>query len=153
MRLPHRLQGQKVKSQGHGARAYCGGHLAAQLVSPAKNRQNSLKRALNDSVVGLPPLIWCWARRIRISDSYFLFFVGKPVDTSWICICIIFFYNFSPVYRTWQVPPGATRNPPPPRTCLLRQWALAGLESANVYVWRRIEHLPTEPAAPLAELL
>ena len=31
MRLPHRLQGQKVKSQG-GAGAYCGGHLAAQLV-------------------------------------------------------------------------------------------------------------------------
>jgi len=28
-RLPHRL---KVKSQGHGAGAYCGGHLAAQLV-------------------------------------------------------------------------------------------------------------------------
>jgi len=32
MRLPHRLQGQKVKSQGHWAGAYCGGHLAAQLV-------------------------------------------------------------------------------------------------------------------------
>ena len=31
MRLPHRLQGQKVKSQGHGAGSYCGGHLAAQL--------------------------------------------------------------------------------------------------------------------------
>ena len=31
MRVPHRLQGQKVKSQG-GAGAYCGGHLAAQLV-------------------------------------------------------------------------------------------------------------------------
>jgi len=31
MRIPHRLQGQKVKSQG-GAGAYCGGHLAAQLV-------------------------------------------------------------------------------------------------------------------------
>ena len=31
MRLPHRLQGQKVKSQG-GAGPYCGGHLAAQLV-------------------------------------------------------------------------------------------------------------------------
>ena len=30
--LPHRLQGQKVKSQGHGAGTYCGGHLAAQLV-------------------------------------------------------------------------------------------------------------------------
>jgi len=33
MRLPHRLQGQKVKSQSHVAGAYCGGHLAAQLVS------------------------------------------------------------------------------------------------------------------------
>jgi len=33
MRLPHRLQGQKVKSQG-GAGAYCGGDLAAQLVKP-----------------------------------------------------------------------------------------------------------------------
>jgi len=32
MRLPHRLQGQKVKNHGHGAGAYCGGHLAAQLV-------------------------------------------------------------------------------------------------------------------------
>ena len=31
MRLSHRLQGQKVKSQG-GAGAYCGGDLAAQLV-------------------------------------------------------------------------------------------------------------------------
>jgi len=31
MRLPRRLQGQKVKSQG-GAGAYCGGDLAAQLV-------------------------------------------------------------------------------------------------------------------------
>ena len=30
-RLPRRLQGQKVKSQG-GAGAYCGGDLAAQLV-------------------------------------------------------------------------------------------------------------------------
>jgi len=38
MRLPHRLQGQKVKSQGHGAGAYCGGHLAAQLVLHAKKR-------------------------------------------------------------------------------------------------------------------
>ena len=35
MRLPYRLQGQKVKSQGHGAGAYCGGHLAAQLVIDA----------------------------------------------------------------------------------------------------------------------
>ena len=32
MRLPHRLQGQKVKSQG-AAGAYCGGDLAAQLVN------------------------------------------------------------------------------------------------------------------------
>jgi len=31
MRLPHRLQGQQVKSQG-GAGAYCGGDLAVQLV-------------------------------------------------------------------------------------------------------------------------
>jgi len=31
MRLPHRFQGQKFKSQG-GAGAYCGGDLAAQLV-------------------------------------------------------------------------------------------------------------------------
>ena len=33
MRLPHRLQGQKVKSQSHGVGAYCGGDLAAQLVT------------------------------------------------------------------------------------------------------------------------
>jgi len=32
MRLPRRLQGQKIKSQDHGAGAYCDGHLAAQLV-------------------------------------------------------------------------------------------------------------------------
>ena len=32
MRLPRRLQGQKVKSQG-AAGAYCGGDLAAQLVN------------------------------------------------------------------------------------------------------------------------
>ena len=39
MRLAHRLQGQKVKSQGHGAVAYCGGQLAAQLVkSPPQKR-------------------------------------------------------------------------------------------------------------------
>ena len=37
MRLPHRLQGQKVKSQG-GAGAYCGGDLAAQLVCIAHKR-------------------------------------------------------------------------------------------------------------------
>ena len=36
MRLPHRLQGQKVKSQSHGAGAYCGGHLASQLVKAQK---------------------------------------------------------------------------------------------------------------------
>ena len=36
MRLSHRLQGQKVKSQGVVG-AYCGGHLAAQLVSSAEN--------------------------------------------------------------------------------------------------------------------
>ena len=38
MRLPHRLQGQKVKSQSHEAGAYCGGHLAAQLVRNADGR-------------------------------------------------------------------------------------------------------------------
>ena len=36
MLLPRRLQGQKVKSQG-GAGAYCGGHLAAQLVTSVPN--------------------------------------------------------------------------------------------------------------------
>ena len=35
MRLPHRLQGQKVKSQGE-AGAYCGGDLTAQLVMSVK---------------------------------------------------------------------------------------------------------------------
>ena len=35
MRLPHRLQGQKVKNQG-GVGAYCGGDLAAQFVDFAK---------------------------------------------------------------------------------------------------------------------
>ena len=42
MRLPHRLQGQKVKSQSHGAGAYCGGHLATQLVVRATD--NALRR-------------------------------------------------------------------------------------------------------------
>ena len=37
MRLPHQLQGQKVKSQSHVAGAYCGGHLAAQLVMSCQN--------------------------------------------------------------------------------------------------------------------
>jgi len=35
MRLPHRLQGQKSRSAGAGA--YCGGHLAAQLVLCYRN--------------------------------------------------------------------------------------------------------------------
>ena len=35
MRLPHRLQGQKVKSQGKVG-AYCGGDLAAQFVDFSK---------------------------------------------------------------------------------------------------------------------
>ena len=39
MRLPHRLQGQKVKSQSHGAGACCGGHLAAQLVDFTEDQQ------------------------------------------------------------------------------------------------------------------
>jgi len=41
MRLPHRLQGQKVKSQG-GAGAYCGGDLAAQLVIARTSSQPAL---------------------------------------------------------------------------------------------------------------
>jgi len=44
MQLPHRLQGQKVKSQGHGAGAYCGGHLAAQLVVVVQ-RSSTVRRA------------------------------------------------------------------------------------------------------------
>ena len=39
IRLPHRLQGQKVKSQG-GAGAYCGGDLAAQLVKLCNYEKN-----------------------------------------------------------------------------------------------------------------
>jgi len=41
MWLPHRLQGQKVKSQG-GAGAYCGGDLAAQLVYTARTFKNPM---------------------------------------------------------------------------------------------------------------
>ena len=41
MRLPHRLQGKKVKSQ-RGAGAYCGGDLAAQLVTVIVKCQNGL---------------------------------------------------------------------------------------------------------------
>jgi len=44
MRLPHRLQDHKVKSQG-GAGAYCGGdlaaHIAAQLVIILKYNHNA----------------------------------------------------------------------------------------------------------------
>jgi len=47
MRLPHRLQGQKVKGQGHGAAAYRGGHLAAQqlLYSGSTNRAATWRTA------------------------------------------------------------------------------------------------------------
>jgi len=43
MRLPHRLQAQKVKSQG-GAGVYCGGDLAAQLVTFVSNVELGLQR-------------------------------------------------------------------------------------------------------------
>ena len=62
---------------------------------------------LNDSVVGLPPLIWCWAR--RVSNSIFLFFVGKQVDSIWICMCII----FKTIFRPFAVP-GKCRPGRPP---------------------------------------
>ena len=45
MRLPHRLQGQKVKSQG-GAGAYCGCHLAAQLVLQPSNIFTKFRRLI-----------------------------------------------------------------------------------------------------------
>ena len=49
MRLPHRLQGQKVKSQSDGAGAYCGGHLAAQLV--CLEVASVVQLAMNDMIV------------------------------------------------------------------------------------------------------
>jgi len=46
MQLPHRLQDQKVKSQG-GAGAYCGGDLAAQIVNDVTDHwQHNLARIL-----------------------------------------------------------------------------------------------------------
>ena len=50
MRLPHRLQGKKVKSQGHGAEAYCGGHLAAQLHSGTTNRAATWRTAADNVI-------------------------------------------------------------------------------------------------------
>ena len=77
---------------------------------------------LNDSVVGLPPLIWCWAR--RISDCIFLFLVGKQVDTIWICMCIF----FKTIFRPFAAP-GKCR-PPPPHPSLRH--------CVPVYVWLRL---------------
>ena len=59
MRLPHRLQGQKVKSQGRGAGAYCGGHLAAQLVigwdvNPSESTGNYSATSNNMKLVHWP---------------------------------------------------------------------------------------------------
>ena len=70
MRLPHRLQGQKVKSQSHGVGAYCGGHLAAQLVITTNffttkliyNRNKDNRQIFNniiDLYVGLPEMFEC----------------------------------------------------------------------------------------------
>ena len=54
------------------------------------------------------------AEREVLAIAIFLYFVGKQVDTNWIYTCIIYLYNFSPVCRPWQVPPGAARTPAHP---------------------------------------
>ena len=70
MRLPHRLQGQKVKSQGHGAGAYCGGHLAAQLVRRRLGPFSSVFRRLDSNVITII---------IFIIFFFFFFFVVVPL--------------------------------------------------------------------------
>ena len=50
MRLPHRLQGQKVKSQG-GAGAYCGGDLAAQLVKIGRYKTLRFAQVIDRSLL------------------------------------------------------------------------------------------------------
>jgi len=74
MRLPHRLQGQKVKSQSHGAGAYCGGHLAAQLVLNHFRLYTVVKRLL----------LWTPAQRslsevhVMFRECYFLIILWPP---------------------------------------------------------------------------
>ena len=70
MRLPHRLQGQKVKSQRHGAGAYCGGHLAAQLVRRRLGPFSSVFRRLDSNVITII---------IFIIFFFFFFFVVVPL--------------------------------------------------------------------------
>ena len=61
MRLPHRLQGQKVKSQSDGAGAYCGGHLAAQLVVAAISRWHRRLSACVTAHGGhFEHIVWCF---------------------------------------------------------------------------------------------
>ena len=61
MRLPHRLQGQKVKSQGHGAGAYCGAHLAAQLVTTS---------TVPDTVVLFQQVVQQSRDKLRVVDKH-----------------------------------------------------------------------------------
>jgi len=68
MRFPHRLQDQKVKSQGHGAGAYCGGHLAAQLVYREKSL---LDRLLVDYIFRLHSRSNVWNVH-TVYDAWFL---------------------------------------------------------------------------------
>ena len=65
MRLPHRLQGQKVKSQG-GAGAYRGGDLAAQLVEVCHNLTAVCCRLFKDHLVDLPYSSMCYCFVIKI---------------------------------------------------------------------------------------
>jgi len=59
MRLPHRLQGQKVKSQG-GVGAYCGGDLAAQLVVDLFDGRRHQRLGTSVSYVDIIIIIIIW---------------------------------------------------------------------------------------------
>ena len=51
MRLPHRLQGQKVNSQSHGAGAYCGGHSLFHIADNDEQRQPNFNMVIKPEVV------------------------------------------------------------------------------------------------------
>ena len=60
--MVHRLQGQKVKSQSHGAGAYCGGHLAAQLVYLAVTTAGEVLLYVNSITMML------WVAMVLLAD-------------------------------------------------------------------------------------
>jgi len=65
-------------------------------------RRSVRVRPLNESLVGLSPLTWsCIAR--RVSDSYFFVLRRQAGKDSLNLHVYMFFNNFSPVCRPWQL--------------------------------------------------